>query len=90
MKKIMRRYGGLGVHLVLDKVLSFPKLPTTEEGLHGVARGFKTSRKHTSPLDGCVGALGGICIKIAKPDRGSNPAFLLPEGILPNPCPSGL
>ena len=62
---------------VLDKVLSFPKLPTTEEGLHGVARGFKTSRRHTSPLDGCVGALNGICIKIAKPDRGSNPAFFI-------------
>ena len=42
---------------MLDKVLSFLKFPTTEEGLHVVARGLNTSRKDTSHLDGCVDAL---------------------------------
>ena len=62
---------------VLDKVLSFPKFPSTEESLYGLVRGFKTSRKQTSPLDGCVGALDSICIKIANKDGGGNPAFFI-------------
>jgi len=61
--------------LVLDKVLHFPKLPKTEAELTKVAQSFKVSRKAVSPLDGCVGALDGICIKIAKPDKANNPAF---------------
>ena len=58
---------------VLDRMLSFPKLPADEEGLAKVAREFKTSRQSQSPLDGCVGSLDGICIKIKKQDEESIP-----------------
>ena len=58
---------------VFGRVLSFPKLPADEEGLAKVAREFKTSRQSRSPLDGCVGSLDGICMKIKKPDEESIP-----------------
>lgn len=58
----------------LDKVLQFQKIPRSTEGLSEVARGFKLSRSQVSPLDGCVGALDGICIKMRQPLRESFPA----------------
>ena len=63
----------------LDRVLQFPKLARSHHRLRNIALKFKLSRSQNSPLDGCVGALDGICITIAKPDRESNPAFFSVE-----------
>lgn len=49
-----------------DKVLKFPRLPRATEGLNKIARGFKLSRYQSSPLDGFVGVLDGICIKMKE------------------------
>ena len=69
---------------VLDKELSFPKFPKSEEFVHGIARDFKTSIRQKCLLEECVGALDGICIKNSKPDRRSNPALfnLFTPGLL--------
>ena len=36
---------------------------------------FKLARSENIALEGCVGALDVICMKIAKPNREINPAF---------------
>lgn len=59
----------------LDRLLQFTNLQQSGEALHEIARKFKLSRSQPSLLDGCVGALDGICIKMAKPDKECNPAF---------------
>ena len=59
---------------VMNSVLRFPKLPTTGDALHAAAREFKHSRSQFNPLDRCVGALDGICIKLKKPKNESIPA----------------
>ena len=63
-----------GTVRVFDTVLQFPRLPRPREELEKVARGFKPSRSQLNPLDGCVGALDGICIKMRQPPRDCNPA----------------
>ena len=59
---------------VMNSVLRFPKLPREEDALHAAARDFKLSRSQFNPLDGCVGALDGICMKLKKPKNESIPA----------------
>ena len=72
---------------VFDRVLSFAKLPADEEGFAKAAREFKTSRQSQSPLDGCVGSLDGICIKIKKPDEESIPtSFSVARVTMQYPC----
>lgn len=52
---------------VLNVFLRLPGLPKSKEELYKSSIAFKTSRKTISPLDGCVGALDGIAVKITKP-----------------------
>lgn len=59
----------------LNDHLSFPGIPSDEEGLRSLAVGFKSSRRTLSPLDGCVSSVDGICIRIAKAEKHFNPAF---------------
>ena len=59
---------------VMNKIPRFPKLPRSEDELHKIWRAFKTSRSQFSPLDGCVGALDGICMKLTKPRNDNIPA----------------
>jgi hypothetical protein len=58
-------------HSTIDAVnrhLAMPGIPLCEETkLSSLASGFSTSRACLSPLFGCVGALDGISIEIAKP-----------------------
>lgn len=63
----------------LDIVLQFPKIPRSRRDLEKVARGFKLSRSQINPLDGCVGALDGMCNKIRQPPRERNPASFFVE-----------
>ena len=59
---------------VLNVVLRLPGLPKTRAELYRSSIAFKTSRKALSPLDGCVGALDGLAVKITKPREEENPA----------------
>jgi len=56
------------------KYLSLPGLPTTLEDLRESSYDFKISRRIPSPIAGCIGALGGICIQIRKQNNALNPA----------------
>ncbi|CDF34036.1 unnamed protein product [Chondrus crispus] len=58
----------------LNTVLKLPGLPKTLQDLHRFAMQFKTSLKSPNPLNECVGALGGLAIKIKKPREEGNPA----------------
>ena len=58
----------------MNRVLRFPKLRRAVDELHKIARDFKVSRSQVNPLDGCVGALDGICMKLKKPRNESIPA----------------
>ena len=60
---------------VIKKTVRFPKIPKEEDALHKASRDFKVSRTNFNPLDGCVGALDGICIKLKKPNNESIPPF---------------
>ena len=56
---------------VMACILRFPKLPRFEECIPKTARDFKISRTQFNPLDKCVGARDGICIKLKKPKHES-------------------
>ena len=58
----------------MNRVLRFAKLPRDEDALHKIAREFKISRSQFNPLDGSVGAMDGICMKIKKSKNESIPA----------------
>ena len=58
---------------VMNKILRFPKLPRSEDELQKISRAFRTSRSQSGPLDGCVGALDGICMKLKKPRNDNIP-----------------
>lgn len=47
--------------------MTFPDLSTREERCKELADGVKYLRNGVSPLDGCTGALDGICIRMQKP-----------------------
>ena len=58
----------------LNIVMKLPRLPKTLQDLHRSAMLFKTSRKSPNPLNGCVGALDGLAVKIKKSQEEGNPA----------------
>ena len=59
---------------VINKTMRFPMLPKEEDAVHKASRDFKVSRTNLNPLDGFVGALDGIYIKLKKPNNESIPA----------------
>ena len=59
---------------VMNSVLRFPKPLRAEDSLNAAGRDFKLSRSQSNPLDGCMGALDGICIKLKKPKNEIIPA----------------
>ena len=64
-------------HRTLKALLSTFKLPGIPEDideLKKMALDFKLSRPRGSPLNGCIGALDGIAIKIRKPHKRFHPA----------------
>jgi hypothetical protein len=58
-------------HDTISSILSrleMPGLPLDDiENLDKLSQGFSESRLHDNPLVGCVGAVDGIAVKIAKP-----------------------
>ena len=56
---------------VMNSVLRVPELPRADDTLHTAARDLKFSRSQFNPVDGCVGALDGICMKLKKPKNES-------------------
>jgi DDE superfamily endonuclease len=51
----------------ITKRLAMPGLPSTYGELQRIAQDFAISRQPLNPLQGCVGAVDGICIEIQKP-----------------------
>ena len=51
-----------------------PGIPEDVDELKKMALDFKLSRPRASPLNGCIGALDGIAIKIRKPHKRFHPA----------------
>ena len=64
-------------HSAIDAILStlhLPGVPLQDaNSLHNLASGFSSSRSIPSPLWGCIRALGGLVIKVAKPSESSVP-----------------
>jgi len=56
------------------EALRLPGISRSWEDLHRASIEFKLSRRFKNPLSGCVGALDGIAIKIAKPRCNERPA----------------
>jgi len=59
---------------VVAGVLSLDGIPTTYGSLQHLAMRFTQSRSPPNPLNGCIGAIDGIAIKIKNPDDDLNPA----------------
>jgi len=59
---------------VLCEVLELKGIIKTDSELQTSALKFKNSRSPPNPLNGCIGAMDGIAIKIMKPNNDLNPA----------------
>jgi hypothetical protein len=53
----------VGFHKLLH---AMPGLPSANGELHRIAQDFAISRQPLNPLQGCVGAVDGICIEMQK------------------------
>jgi len=59
---------------VLCEVLELEGISKTDSELQTSALKFKNSRSPPNPLNGCIGAMDGIAIKIMRPNNDLNPA----------------
>ena len=58
----------------IEKVLTFPPFPSSMDAFKESAVRFACSRGFVNPLPGCVGAIDGISIALARPRRMYNPS----------------
>jgi len=58
----------------LSNLLSLSGIPTSERELESLDIGFKNSRSPRNPLNGCIGAIDWLAVKIKKPHDELHPS----------------